>query len=138
MIPNEYFVRLYQMNSNIINVRSKLGSKQLSCTLKLSNSVIFPTETPITGKRFDTKMQKTGVVKRSPNFVYITSSNLATFSSETPITGKLFETVSQKTGGRKNPYFAVFVSRLTGTIFNLAVSYLFLLYKSILGIGLIR
>ena len=127
MILNEYFVRLYQMNSNIIDGRSKLGSKQLSCTLKLSNksnSVIFPTETPITGKRFDTKMQKTGVVKHSSNFVYITSSNLATFSPETPITGKLFETVSQKTGGRKNLYFDVFVSRLTGTIFNLAVSYL--------------
>ena len=126
MILNEYFVRLYQMNSNIIDVRSRLGSKQLSCTLKLSNksnSVIFPTETPITGKRFDTKMQKTGGVKHSPNFVYITSSNLATFSPET-ITGNLFETVSQKTGTRKYPYFAVFVSRLTGTIFNLAVSYL--------------
>ena len=112
------------MNSNIIDVRSKLGSKQLSCTLKLSNSVIFPTETPITGKRFDTIIKNLSVVEYLFNFVDITSSNRATFSSETPITGKLFETVSQKTGARKNPYFAVFVSRLTGTIFNLAVSYL--------------
>ena len=74
------------------------------------------------------------VVEQLFNFVYITSSNLATFSSETPITGKLFETVSQKTGGRKNPYFAVFVSRLTGTIFNLAVSYLTRLERAVGGL----
>ena len=125
------------MNSNIIDVISKIGSKQLSCTLKLSNSVIFPTETPIPGKRFDTKIKKTGVVKHSSNFVHITSSNLATFSPETPITGKLFETVSQKTGARKYPYFAGFVSRLTGTIFNLAVSYITLGLKISLLVTLI-
>ena len=102
MILNEYFVRLYQMNSNIIDVRSKLGSKQLSCTLKLSNSVIFPTETPMPGKRFDTKIKKTGVVKHSSNFVHITSSNLATFSPETPITGKLFENAIQNNGAVKD------------------------------------
>ena len=56
--------------------------------------------------------------------VDITSSNRATFSPETPITGKLFENAIQNNGAVKDRYFAVFVLRLTGTIFNLAVSYL--------------
>ena len=80
-ILNEYFVRLYQMNSNIIDVRSKLGSQRLSCTLKLSNFVIFPTETPIRGKRFDTIIKKTRGCQAPMQFCrhhFFKSSNIFT------------------------------------------------------------